>query len=143
MLLGDFLQLPPVRGRPIYAYVEKHDKIERLLSLNLRHMFQFPELTEVMREKGDAEVIKIRIGGIDADVQQKSKTKFVNETADKYSQNAVHMFAESHPSVVNNKKIVDTLPGELHKVNAIDNIPADCKYPLQSTVSAQNRKQTD
>ena len=106
-------------------------------------MFQFPELTGVMREKGDAEVIKIRIADIDADVQQKSKTRFVNETADNYPQNAVHMFAESYPSVVNNQKIVDTLPGELHSVNATDNIPADCKYPLQSTVSAQNRKQTD
>ena len=35
------------------------------------------------------------------------------------------------------------MPGELHRVNAIDNISADCKYPLQSVVSAQNKKQTD
>ena len=35
------------------------------------------------------------------------------------------------------------MPGELHRVNAIDNISADCKYPLQSIVSAQNKKQID
>ena len=35
------------------------------------------------------------------------------------------------------------MPGELYRVNAIDNISADCKYPLQSIVSAQNSTQTD
>ena len=35
------------------------------------------------------------------------------------------------------------MPGELHRVNAIDNIPAGCKYPLQSIASAQNRRQND
>ena len=54
-------------------------------------MFQFAELTEVMRQNGDAKFTnlsnKIRIGDIDADVQQKLKARFVNETADNYRQN--------------------------------------------------------
>ena len=58
----------------------------------------FAELTEVMRQKGDAEFInllnKIRIGDTHPDVQQKLKPRFVNETADNYPQNAVHMFTE-------------------------------------------------
>ena len=107
----------------------------------------FAELTEVMRQKGDAEFInllnKIRIGDTHPDVQQKLKARFVNETADNYPQNAVHMFTEDWPIAVHNKKISDTLPCELHRVHAIDNIPADCKYPLQSIISAENRKQTD
>ena len=37
---------------------------------------------------------------------------------------------KTYPTVVHNKEILDTLAGELHRVNAIDNIPADCKYPL-------------
>ena len=147
VFLGDFLQLPLVRGKPMYACVDEIDKIYRLLSLNLWHMFRFAELTEVMRQKSDAEFInllnKIRIGDTDADVQQKLKVKFINETADNYPQIAVHMFTENYPAVVHNKKILDTLPGEMHRVNAIDSIPADCKYPLQSVVSVQNRKQTD
>ena len=44
----------------------------------------------------------------------------MNETADNYPQNAVHMFAENCPTVVHNKKILDTLSGELQRVN-------DCK----------------
>ena len=31
VLLGDFLKLPPVRGKPMYACVDEHDKLERLL----------------------------------------------------------------------------------------------------------------
>ena len=53
------------------------------------------------------------------------------------------MFAENYPTVAHNENILDTFPGELNRVNAIVNVPADCKYPLQSIVSAQNRKQTD
>ena len=50
------------------------------------------------------------------------------------------MFAEINPILVHSKKILDKLPGELHRVNAIDNIPAGCKYPL---VSVQNWRQND
>ena len=113
-LLDDFLHLLPVRCKPIYACVDEIDKIDRLLSLNFRHIFQLADLTEVMRQKGDAEFInllnKIRIGDIDADVQQKLKARFVNETADKYPQNAVHFFVENYPTVVHNKKILAILP---------------------------------
>ena len=76
-------------------------------------------------------------------MQQNLIARFVNETAYNYPQNDVHLFAEKYPTVVHNKKILDTLPGELHRVKTIDNIPPDCKYPLQSIASAQNRKQTD
>ena len=53
------------------------------------------------------------------------------------------MFSENYPTAILNKKTLDTLPGELHRVNAIDKIPADCKHSLQPIVSAQNREQTD
>ena len=64
-----------------------------------------------------------RIGDIDANVRQKLKVRSVNETAGNCPQNAVNMFAENYPTVVHNKKILDTWPGELQSVNAIDNIP--------------------
>ena len=65
----------------------------------------------------------------------------MNEAADNYLQNAVHVFAENYPTVVHNKKILDTLPGEMHRVYTIANIAAGYQYPLQCIVSAQNRKQ--
>ena len=87
-------------------------------------MFQFAELKEFMRQKGDAEFMHllnmIGIRDIDTDVQQKLKASFMNETPDNYPQNAVHMFAENYPTVVHNKKILDTLSGKLHRVNVID-----------------------
>ena len=54
VFLDDFLQRPPVWGKPIYAYVDEHNIG---LSLNWWHMFQFAELTEDMRQKGDAQFI--------------------------------------------------------------------------------------
>ena len=68
---------------------------------------------------------------------------FVNKNAYNYPQNVVHMFAKNCPTVLHNTTILDTLSGELHRINAVDNIPVDCKYSLQSTVLVQNRKQTD
>ena len=99
MLLVEILHLPPVKFKPIHACVDEHDK-KILLSLNVCPMFQFVELTEVMREKGDAEFINllntIRIGDIVAGVQQKLNARFVNEAVDNCPQNDVHMFAENY-----------------------------------------------
>ena len=72
--LGDFLQLPPVRGKPIYVCVGEHDKIDRPLRLNLWHMFQLAELTKVMRQKGNAEFINLLRLGLEILMQMCSKS---------------------------------------------------------------------
>ena len=76
-------------------------------------MFQFTEFTVVMKQKKDTEFIdllnKIRTEDIDANVHHRPKLGFLNETADNYPRNAVHMFAENYPTLYN-KRILDTLP---------------------------------
>lgn len=52
-LLGDFLQLLSVRGKPIYALVDNHKIIKSFLNLDLWNIFKFTESIEVMRQKGD------------------------------------------------------------------------------------------
>ena len=37
------------------------------------------------------------------------------------------MFAENYPTVKHNRKMLDKLPGKMYIINAIDQIPADCK----------------
>lgn len=65
-VLGDFLQLPSVRGKSKYALVSDHERIEGFLSLDLWNVFKFVELTEIMRQTRDTEFIellnKIRLG---------------------------------------------------------------------------------
>ena len=47
-------------------------------------MFQFAELTEVMRQRGEAKSIdllnKIRVGKIDEDVQKQIRERFIKES---------------------------------------------------------------
>ena len=47
-------------------------------------MSQFPELTEVMRQRRDAKSIdllnKIRVGNIDEDVQKQIRERFIEES---------------------------------------------------------------
>ena len=57
VLLGDFIQLLLVRVKSVYTCADEHDKIKRLLTLNLWDMFQLAELTEVMRQKGNTEFV--------------------------------------------------------------------------------------
>lgn len=65
-ILGDFLQLPSVRGKSKYALVSDHERMEGFLKLDLWNVFKFVELTEIMRQTRDTEFIellnKIRLG---------------------------------------------------------------------------------
>ena len=67
--------------KPVYATADGCDSLERHLSLNLSRMFQFAELTEVMRQRGDANFIDllntIRVGNVDEDVQKQITERFI------------------------------------------------------------------
>ena len=143
----DLLQLPPVLGKLVYATVDSCDSVERHLALNLWRLFQFAELTEVMRQGGDIKFIdllnKIRVENVDEDVQKHIRESFIEESDINYPGNALHIFAENYPTVKHNRKILDKLPGKTYIINAIDQIPADCKYPKTLISLAQNKKQCE
>ena len=130
-LMADLLQLLPVMGKPVYATADGCDSLERHLSLNLWRMFQFAELTEVMRQRGDTKFIhllnKIQVGNVDEDVQKQIRERFIEESDTNYPENVLHMLAENYPTNKHNRKMLDKLPGKMYIINAIDQIPADCK----------------
>ena len=68
VLVADLLQLLPVMGKSVWV----------------SRMFQFSELTEVMKKRGDAKFIdllyKIRAGNIDEDVQKQIRERLIEET---------------------------------------------------------------
>ena len=57
LLVADLLQLPPIMGKPVYTTLDSCDSLRRRLASNLWRMFQFAELTEVMRQRGDTKFI--------------------------------------------------------------------------------------
>ena len=147
VLVADLLQLPPVMGKPVYVTADGCDSLEKHLALNLWRMFQFAELTEVMRQRGDVKFIdllnKIRVGNIDEGVQKQIRERFIEESDINYPKNALHMYAENYPTVKHNRKILDKLPSKTYTISAIDQIPNDCKYPATLISLAQNKKQSE
>ena len=65
ILVDDLLQLPPVKGKPVYATADGCASLEGHLPLNLWRVLQFGELIEVMRLRDDTKFIdllnKIRV----------------------------------------------------------------------------------
>ena len=49
MTVADLLQLPPVRVKLIFSQFSDTDGMKHLLGLQLRHLFKYAELTEVVR----------------------------------------------------------------------------------------------
>ena len=45
------LQLPPVRGKPIFSQFSDKDNMKNSLGLQLWHLFRYAELKEVVRQK--------------------------------------------------------------------------------------------
>ena len=75
---GDFYQLPPVKGSPVYSTATS---IKGFLALDLWKKFQMVELTEVMHQRGDHDFIrvlnKITEGNIDEDVEHTLNARFL------------------------------------------------------------------
>ena len=53
---GDFYQLPPVKGSPVYSSVTS---INGFLALDFWEKFQMVELTKAMRQRGDHDFIRL------------------------------------------------------------------------------------
>ena len=77
IVCGDFFQLPPVIGLPVYSSAAS---IKSFFALDLWRKFQMVELTEIMRQRGYFEFIsllnKIKEGEIDDQVENTLKSRF-------------------------------------------------------------------
>ena len=146
VLIGDFLQLPPVKGRFIFSQFTNYSKMNQLLSLQLWHLFKYAELTEVVRQK-DSEFIKllnnVRVGKIEEQDENLLKSRFICESDKNYPDNALHMYAENEPTILRNIAVLNNLPGEVYSIEAYDKVPNDCSYPLHLIQAAQNQKQSN
>ena len=102
LLCEDLCQLPPVKGAPVYCCGTEN--IKGILSLELWRRFKIAELTKVMRQQGDHEYTlvlnKIRVGGIDSEVEKLLLSRSVANNSPLYTKHVVHMFAE-------NSRVVD------------------------------------
>ena len=139
IVCGDFFQLPPVKGQPVYSNAAS---LKGFIALDLWRKFQMVELTEVMRQRGDFEFIsllnKIREGEIDDHVENLLKSRFFKQNL--VPQHLVHMFAENKPAKQHNETQLNTLDSQLILIDAIDEIPKDIVLSQSQIDAIKQRK---
>ena len=57
IICGDLNQLPPVRAKPVFMFDEYSPLFQGVVSVDLSRKFKIGELTEVMRQKDDVDLI--------------------------------------------------------------------------------------
>ena len=121
--VGDFYQLPPVQQRTVYA--DYTDDWQNLV--HLWKMFKITELLEVMRQRGDSELIdllnKVRTASLDEHDESVLKSKFITKSNADYPIDALHIFAENLPCEEHNSNMLRANENILHSVHAIDDVP--------------------
>ena len=136
IVYGDFYQLPPVRGFPVYSSTRS---IKRLLTLGLWRKFEMAELTKVMRQREDYQFIntlnKIREGQVDEHVELTLKSQFFSKDEPLYPESVVHFFAENKPVEHHNEVQLDKIDSDLVSIQAIYEIPRHIKL-TESQVEA-------
>ena len=86
---------------------------------------------------------KVWAGNIDDDAEKLLKVRFISESAENHTKDALHMYAKTKPAMERNKAVLNDLHGELYTVEADDKVPDNCKYSLAMTEATQNQKQTN
>ena len=147
MIVGDFLQLPPVLGKFIFTPFSHKDKRKDLLGLQLWHLFKYAELTEVVRQNDKPFIDmlnKVRVGNADNGMEQLLTARIVCDFEENfYPKDALHMYAENETAIGRNKAVLNNFRGELYTIEVDDKNPDNCKYPLAMIIVAQNQKQTN
>ena len=72
--------------------------MKHLLGLQLWHLFEYAELTEVViqNDKLFIDLLnKVPVGNIDDDVEKLLKTTFIHESNENYPKDALQMYAEN------------------------------------------------
>ena len=120
--VGNFLQLPPVRARPVYAeYNNSWQNLDPLWET-----FEIAEPTEVMRQRGDDKFIDllnhVRTAALENNDVSLLKSTFVRPS-DTYPKDTLHIFAENAPANTHNMTMLNSTESELYKIQVVDNIP--------------------
>ena len=134
----DLYQLPPINASSVYGPYESGSWN------NLIHMwklFRTAELDEVMRQKGDNDLINmlnkvVQTG--DNDSERLIISGFIYKNDPSFPEEALHIFAENKPAQCHNDNMLNHLCHSLLEVAAIDEMPQNIS---QSDISkAFNRK---
>ena len=140
--MGIFIQLPPVQQRTVYADYNNAWQ-------NLVHpwkLFEISELHEVMRQRGDSELIdllnKVRTASLDESDEILLKSRFITENDTNYPFDALHIFAENSPCQAHNSKKLNANGNKLYSIHAKDEVPKNISKDVINKALLRNQSQT-
>ena len=135
----DLYRLPPVKGLPVYSSATS---MKGFLALDLWKKFQMVELTEVMRQRGDHDFIrvlnKIREGNISEEVEHTLQARVLETKS--YPEHAMHMFAENKPVKRHDETQLNNLDSQLVCIEAINKFPKNINVPHSQIDAIKLRK---
>lgn len=144
--VAHLLQLASVETKRIFSQFSDKSSMKNLKGLELRHLFEYPELTEVVR-RNDILFInllnKVRVGNINHNVEKLLQVRFIHQPEENYPRYALDLYAENEPAMKMNKAVLNDLVGELYAIKANNKIPSSFKYPVVLIHAAQNQKQAN
>ena len=140
IVVGDLLQLPPVRAQPVYA--EYNDSWQNLVSL--WNLFEIAELTEVIQQSGDGNFINllnhVKVTELSNNDVSVLRSKFIKPN-DKYPQDALHILAENAPAHMHNITVLNSIENQLYKIEAKDHIPKNISSTKIENILKHNQSE--
>ena len=140
--VGDFYQLPPVQQRSVYA--EYRDAWQNMV--HLWRLFKLAELHEVMRQRGDSDLIdllnKVRTGTVEKHEENVLKSRFILPSDSSYPTDALHIFAENKPCQEHNNNMLTSNNNVLQSIPAIDLLPKNVSKQVIEKVLDRNQSET-
>ena len=107
------------------VYAEYHYSWQNLF--RLWKLFKIAEFHEIMRQKGDSQLInlpnKVRIASFDENDEIFLRSRFVVATDINYSSEALHTFAENKPAQLHHSVMLGMDEHTLYTIPAIDEFP--------------------
>ena len=135
--VGDFLQLLPVRARPVYTKY-------KTTWHNLDSLWVLFEIAELMRQQRDNNFINVlsHVRTVDTDDYDVSilKSRFVLPT-ESYPKDVLHIFAENAPANIHNVNLLNSINSEICSITVIDSIPKN--VALCKIEKVLNRSQSE
>ena len=116
-----YVQIPPVRGTFILLTFTNGSKMNKLLFLELWHLFKYAEITEAVRHSDRTFVNVLNsvcLGTADENIENFLKARFIDPPDKNYSHNALHMYTKNARTILRNQNVLKNLPSEVYSIES-------------------------
>ena len=108
--------------------------------------FKLAELCEVMRQRGDSNLIdllnKVRTASLEKNDEIILRSRFLSQNDDSYPTDALHIFAENKPCQEHNRTMLNSNGNFVCTIPAIDVLPKNVSRDVIEKVLNRNQSET-